>query len=84
MKVVSFFVSLVMIAVGTWARVQYRSIHNEIHGNQAIQYGTLDECYGGGSGFMGGWSACSNKKDQPKYEPKEAVSSGVQSNPYLD
>ena len=82
MKVISFFVSLGMVAVGTWARIQYRGIHDEIHGNQSIQFATLDECYG--EGLTDPTCTGNDHDGRSTYQPKPAVSSGVQANPYLD
>jgi len=85
-KVVSFLTSLVLVGVGTWARVHYRSIQNEIHGSSQIEYGTLDQYfYDDGNAFTS--RSCSLTPDgdgSTNYTPKQAVSSGVQENPYLD
>ncbi|MEM1068402.1 MAG: hypothetical protein AAGI63_05875 [Planctomycetota bacterium] len=73
-----------MIGVGAWARTHYRAIHEEIHGNQGVHYGTLDQSYGGGGNPFSSWSSDDSFNQQTEYKPKEAVTSGVQANPYLD
>ena len=86
MKVVSFLTSLVLVGVGTWARVHYRSIQSEIHGGGQLEYGTLDQYFydDGNALTSGSCSPSANQKCKTNYVPKQTVSSGVQENPYLD
>lgn len=78
-----------MVGVGAWARVQYRSIHDEIHSSQPIQYGTLDQYFYVDEKAITEFTrdSCSlnvDAVDRAIYRPRQSTASGVKSNPFLD
>lgn len=92
MKAVSFLGSIVLIAVASWAKVYFsNSIRSELYSTENIQLTSFDPYIYCDSYDNDGNAFTSRSRmldpgtlNQPKYKPKEAVSSGVQANPFLD